>query len=76
MKVDLTMVELRVLGAVLYDHRYMLKATLAYADISQAVKDAEVAKHKRACEVLRKLRAAYKSERPRRAALDAHKEQS
>ncbi|MFU1927650.1 hypothetical protein ACLQ9J_04890 [Bordetella hinzii] len=62
-----TMAELKVLGSVLYDHRYMLKATLAADDISQAVKDAEMAKHKRACEVLRKLRAAYKSGRPRRA---------
>lgn len=67
MKVDLTMVELKVLGAVLNDHKYMLRAITNDAEISQAVKDAEVVKHKRAGQILRKLRAAYKSERPRRA---------
>lgn len=66
MRVDLTMVELKVLGAVLNDHKYMLRAITADPEISQAVKDAEVAKHKRAGQILRKLRAAYKSERPTR----------
>ncbi len=67
MKVDLTMVELKVLGSVLNDHKYMLRAITNDAEISQAVKDAEVAKHKRAGQILRKLRAAYKSGRPRRS---------
>lgn len=67
MRVELTMVELKVLGAVLNDHKYMLRAITADPGISQAVKDAEMAKHKRAGEILRKLRAAYKSDRPRRA---------
>lgn len=67
MRVELTMVELKVLGAVLNDHKYMLRAITADPEISQAVKDAEVAKHKRAGEILRKLRASYKSDRPRRA---------
>ena len=67
MKVDLTMVELKVLGAVLNDHKYMLRAIMNDPEISRAVKDAEEAKHKRAGQILSKLRAAYKSERPRRA---------
>ncbi|WP_238925000.1 hypothetical protein [Achromobacter insuavis] len=67
MRVDLTMVELKVLGTVLNDHKYMLRAITTDASISQAVKDAEVAKHKRAGEILRKLRAAYRSQRPARS---------
>ncbi|AMG89628.1 hypothetical protein [Bordetella bronchiseptica] len=67
MQVELTMVELKVLGSVLNNHRYMLRAIKTDATIPQAVKDAEAAKHQRACQIMRKLRAAYKSQRPKRS---------
>ncbi|MGX9910633.1 hypothetical protein [Bordetella bronchiseptica] len=67
MRVELTLAELKVLGSVLSNHKYMLKAIMMDAELSQAVKDAEAAKHQRAGQILRKLRAAYKSQRPKRS---------
>ena len=38
---------------MLNNHRYMLRAIKTDATIPQAVKDAEAAKHQRACQIMR-----------------------
>lgn len=66
MQVDLKKVELRALWNVLNDHKYMVKAIMTDAEISDEIKEAESAKHKEAQKVLRKLYAAHKAQAPRR----------